>query len=176
MRQNVESKVYGAMDDSSRENQAYELWRLLSKVRRVIFKVRERELSRYDITPEQCGVLYIIKHADEPPSQSYISRIMMIEPHTMSGLVKRMELKGLLKRERNPRRKNVTRIMITEKGEEAYKISMAKKESISNIMLGLSEEELEQLSVHLNKIFERATIALEKTYKSPLSIPDSMPD
>ena len=176
MRQIVESKVHGTVDYSLRENQAYELWRLLSKVRRVIFKVRERELAKYGITPEQCGVLYIIKRADEPPSQLYISRIMMIEPHTMSGLVKRMELKGLLKRERNPRRKNVTRIIITEKGEEAYRISMAKRESISNIMLGLPEEELEQLSVHLNKVFERATIALEKTYKSPLSIPDNMLD
>lgn len=150
------------------DRELYDLWRSFSQVRRAIWKTSAKELGKYGITPEQAGVLYIVRNVIPNGSQSQISRLMLMEHHTISGIVQRMEARGLVKREVDGARKNVFRVTITEKGEEAYRYAV-KRRSVHNVMLSLTAKERQQFSVMLNKLLAAALNELEQYYTSPFS-------
>ncbi len=54
-------------------------------------KTREKELSLYDITPEQAGVLFIVQALNSRTTPAEISRLTFREPHIVSVLISRME-------------------------------------------------------------------------------------
>ncbi len=82
------------METLASNDQDYALWLLLLKVRRCISKTREKELSLYDITPEQAEVLFIVQALNSRTTQAEISRLTFREPHTVSVLISRMERRG----------------------------------------------------------------------------------
>ena len=161
-------------ENLSEDQQLYSLWRAFSKVRRAIWKASEKELSRYDITPEQAGVLYMVRNVIPNASQSEISRQMLIEHHTISGTVKRMEAKGLIRREVDAERRNVIRVSLTGKGEEVYRQSVHRR-SVRNVFSVLSPEERRQLANCLEKMLPQALEELEQYYTSPFSVPHEVP-
>jgi DNA-binding MarR family transcriptional regulator len=61
-------------------------------------------------------------------------------------------------------------VTITEKGEEAYQVSMRRR-SVHDVMFALSAEERQQLAISLNKLMEKALEELENFYTSPFSNP-----
>lgn len=131
--------------------QDYELWLLLAQVKHVVSQLRGRELRKLGITPEQARVLYIVKAAGGMPTPAVISRWMLRRPHTVSALVNRMEKKGLVRKTRDSDRKNLVKVSLTRRGQQAYEQS-AKRESIRKIMSPLSQEERQQLKSHLQKL------------------------
>lgn len=143
------------MEKLSREDEEFTLWLLLLKVRRLIFKARERELSQYGVTPEQAGVLYIAHNAGEKVTPAEIARLTFREPHTVSGLISRMEKVGLVKKVKDMDRKNLVRVALTDKGRQDYNQS-TKRESIHLVMSCLSKEESRQLRLYLEKLQDRA--------------------
>jgi len=96
-----------AVEKISSKDADYNLWLLLLKVRRAIFKAREKELHRFGITPEQAGVLYIILETNGKATRSEMSRLMVRELHTVYGIVDRMEKKGLVRKVRDTDRKSI---------------------------------------------------------------------
>ncbi len=156
-------------------DQDYALWLLLLKVRRCISKIREKELSPYDITPEQAGVLFIVQALNSRTTPAEISRLTFREPHTVSTLIGRMEKKGLVKKVKDMDKKNMIRIVITEKGQEAYNQS-SQRTTIHNIMSALSEAERQQLTSLLQKLSDQALKELGEYYKPPfLRHPNEQP-
>ena len=156
-------------------DQDYALWLLLLKVRRCISKTREKELSPYDITPEQAGVLFIVQALNSQTTPAEISRLTFREPHTVSTLIGRMEKKGLVKKVKDMDKKNMIRIVITEKGQEAYNQS-SQRTTIHNIMSALSEAERQQLTSLLQKLSDQALKELGEYYKPPfLRYPTEQP-
>jgi DNA-binding MarR family transcriptional regulator len=143
------------MENLSSADEVYNLWLLFIKARRAVFKAREKELSQYGITPEQAGILFVVKHIGSRATPAEISRLTIREPHTVSGLVDRLEKAGLVKKVHDLDKKNLVRVAITEKGEQAYHHS-TKRESIHHAMSSLSEEERQQLRSSLQKLFDKA--------------------
>ena len=156
------------METLASNDQDYALWLLLLKVRRCISKTREKELSPYDITPEQAGVLFIVQALNNGTTPAEISRLTFREPHTVSVLISRMEKKGLVKKVRDMDRKNMIRVAITEEGEQAYDQS-TQRTTIHNIMSALSEAERQQLMLLLQRLSDRALKELGEYYKFPFS-------
>ncbi len=156
------------MENLASADQDYALWLLLLKVRRCISKARGKELSLYDITPEQAGVLFIVQARNSRTTPAEISRLTFREPHTVSVLISRMEEKGLVKKVKDMDRKNMIRIAITEKGERAYHQS-SQRATIHNIMSALSEAERQQLTSLLQRLSDRALKELGEYYKPPFS-------
>ena len=156
------------MENLSHADEDYNLWLLLLKVRRAIFKARERELSKYGITPEQVGVLYIVQSNGEKITPAEISRLTLREPHTVSGLIDRMTKAGLVRKVKDLSRKNLVKVSMTKKGRQAY-IQSTKRESIQDILSCLSKKERQQMRVYLEKLQDKAIEVLEVTYKSPCS-------
>jgi len=80
----------------SSENELFNLWSLLLKTRRVLFRAREKELMPFGVTPEQGEILYINRAKKGNVSQMEIARLMAREPHTISSIIQRMEKRGLV--------------------------------------------------------------------------------
>lgn len=132
------------MEDLDPEDELYNLWLLLQRMRRATTKARRIELFGTGITPEQSGVLHVIRALGNNATITSISRVMFIEPHTAGGIVERMEAKGLLKRVKDSQRKNTVKVVLTEKGDHGYWQS-AKRESVRTILSTLTNEERDQL-------------------------------
>ena len=133
----------------------YTLWVLLIQAKDTVFKAREKELRQYGISPEEAGVLFIVKALGNKAIPAEISRWLLRRPHTVSGILSRMEKKGLIRKTKDLDRKNLVRVTLTKKGRQAYYQS-TKRESIHQIMSPPSEEEYQKMISCLNIIRERA--------------------
>lgn len=134
------------------EDEGFVLWVLLRQTRDGVLKLRERELNQYSITPEQSAVLTRVKAMGRRATPAEISRWLLREPHTISGLLSRMEKKGLVRKVKDLDRKNLIRVALTEKGQRAYHNATNNRESIHRIMSCLSEEDQKQLRSYLEKL------------------------
>ncbi|MHC4728121.1 MAG: MarR family winged helix-turn-helix transcriptional regulator [Planctomycetota bacterium] len=154
------------MHTISSEDKLFNLWLLLLKTRRVLYRAREKELAQYSITPEQAEILFINKAKKGKVSQTEIARLMAREPHTISGIIHRMEKKGLVRKYEDLKLKNVKRIDVTKKGGEVEK-KVNKRITINNIMSTLTEQERSQLWSILEKLLSAGITELDKYYLSP---------
>ncbi len=136
-------------------DQDYRLWVLLNQVRDAVLRARQKELNQYNISASQAAVLLVIEAIGPKATPAEISRRVFRKPHSVSGILSRMEKKGLVRRLKDLDRKNLTRVVFTEKGREAYYQS-TKRESIRQIMSSLPEEERKQLTSSLETLRDKA--------------------
>lgn len=148
-----------------REN---ELWTLLNQAQHAAIRASETELRQLGVPQMHAEVLMIVKSEDRPVTPAEISRSLFREPHTISGLLTRMEKQGLVKRVRDLQRKNMVRIAITDKGDRAYR-KLAEVSAIHSIMSSLSSREQEDLKDTLLKLRRRALEELRM--RQPLPYP-----
>ena len=144
----------------------YRLWTLLNRVRDAIYKAREYELGPLGISPVQAAVLFVVQALGRPATPAEISRLLLRETNSVSGLLNRMEKEGLLRKTEDPERKNLVRITVTEKGQKAYYAS-SKRESIHGIFSSLSEEQWEQQTACLDELLARALDELRARRRLP---------
>ncbi len=151
------------METNVARNQDYELWGLVHQAAHAMERAREDELRPIGISMMHAAVLYIVKAGKEPVTPAQISRWLFREPHSVSGLLQRMEKQGLVKRAKDLERKNVIRVTLTEKGEEVYQRSREMK-PIRRILSHLSPEERDSLSASLQTLRDKA---LEEHRRGP---------
>ena len=143
------------MQNSSEINKDHRLWLLLYQVRDIMLSAREKELRKQvGITPEQSQILTVVNAIGNEATPAEISRWTFHRPHTISGILNRMEKAGLVKKSKDLPKKNMVRITITERGQQAYKKSL-EAGSISRIMSALSEEKHQQLRSCLEALREK---------------------
>jgi DNA-binding MarR family transcriptional regulator len=132
------------MPEVSDVERDYNLWVLLHQVSDIIFNAREAELQQYGLPATQAEVLFVIKAIGDRVTPAQISRMTFRRPHSVSGIINRMTKAGLVKRTKDLERKNLVRVTITEKGQQAYKQAL-KMKSVQKIMSSLSEAERQKL-------------------------------
>jgi len=137
------------------DDELYNLWLVLRRTDHVILKVRNQELGQYGVSAVAAGVLLVVHSSDGKVTPAEISRQILREAHSVSGLVSRMEKAGFVRKIKDLDRKNQVRVELTEKGREAYN-NASKREKIHRIMSVLSEAEREQLMSYLKRIREAA--------------------
>ena len=148
------------------DDRDYEVWMLLNQASEAMFKAREKELNGNGVTAMEATALFIIQAIGNQATPAEISRWILREPHSVSGLLDRMERRGLIKRTKDLAWKNMVRVTVTEQGKEAYEISTA-RESIHNILSVLSDEECRQLGSYLRTVRDRALDRLNIEYEMP---------
>jgi MarR family transcriptional regulator for hemolysin len=141
-------------------------WSTFNQAYWVMIRVAEKELRDLDLTMIQAAVLYWVKTSKAPPTPADLSRLLFRRPHTVSDLLNRMEKQGLVIRTRDSRRKNVSRIVLTDKGEQAFK---RQKEvgAIARILSVLTPEESETVMVALEKLRQKAIDEMKSTLSAP---------
>ena len=136
-------------------HQDYELWVLLDQTCAAMIRARENELRPAGISGMQAAVLFIVKAVKGPATPAEISRWLFREPHSVSGLLNRMEKDGLVRKVKDLERKNLIRVAITEKGEEAYQQSRDMK-VIPQILSCLTRKKKENLRAYLEALRNKA--------------------
>jgi DNA-binding MarR family transcriptional regulator len=146
----IESSKYYSDDDSDQD-----LWLLLTHTRYAVFRAREKELQRYGVSPEQVGLLFVVQALGPKATPAAISRHIIRQPHTVSALVDRMAKRGLVKKVKDLDRKNLVRVVMTEKGKKTYELS-TKRGPIHRIMSSMDPQEKENFRATLEKLMSTA--------------------
>lgn len=133
----------------------YNLWVLLRQTRDAMSKAREGELEKYGISSIQAAVLFTIQAIGPNATPAEISRRLVREPHSVSGLLNRMQKQGLIRRVKDLPKRNMVRVVMTQKGEEAYRQS-TRRLSMHETISALTEEERNQIWNLLEKLRDRA--------------------
>ena len=145
----------------------YTLLTQLLQVADIFVKVRERELLPQNLSATSAAILFLVEAMGKDVTPAKISRMLLREPHSVSGILMRMEKQGLLKRTKNMERKNLIRITLTAKGENTLKQAM-KKEGVKHVLSKLSEEQRRQLKGSLLALKEAG---MKELHLSPKALP-----
>lgn len=148
------------------KNNDHEIWVLLYQASDAILAARRRELMKVGISPIQAAVLFIVKNLKELATPAAISRWLMRESHTTSELLIRMEKEGLVRRIKDLPRKNMIRVEVTKKGEEAYQRSR-EMNVIHKLFSNLGDNERENLRSCLEILRNRVLAELGRPNEMP---------
>ena len=130
-------------------------WYLLHEAQRQIYRATRTALKPLGISPEQANVLRKLKVADSVFTPSKLAHYELRERNSVSLLLSKMEKQGLIKKTNDLEGKNLVRISLTEKGAELCDIAEKKTRIAFEIFSCLSDEEYEQLTSLLQKIWDR---------------------
>lgn len=133
----------------------YNLWVLLAQARDALYKARKKELNKYDISPRQSAVLFIIQATGDSATAAEIAKYLFRETHSTYELLLRMEKDKLLRSVRNRNKTSRVVYKLTSKGLRALNQSN-KRESIHEIIASLTREERDQLRSYLKKLRDTA--------------------
>lgn len=141
----------------------FRLWKLLDHTKFMIGRLREMELARFGLTPEQVHVLDILFQSGGTSTINEIVELTMRQHHSISTLINRMTRQGLVNKTKNTEDKRIFKVIITEKGQTLLK--KVSRDSIMDTFTSLTEEEKIELDAHLHKLLIKAYNLLEKEYK-----------
>ncbi len=112
-----------------------------------------------DISYQQINVLYLVRI--DNASMADMARMLGVAPTVITGLVDRLEARGLIRREAHPSDRRRIQLVLTERGREV-------SEQIEEAIASRIEQQVQLLDktvqLHLREgleVFERLTIDLE---------------
>jgi len=147
----------------------YQLWITLDHLRYMIFRARKMELARYNITPEQARILYILHRSGDSITINQMMDSTQRQHHSISTLIDRMMAKGLVRKVKIPGKGRRLNIVITKKGQDLIKTMT--RDSFTKIFSCLSEEDKQEMIARLCRLIVSAYQALGIEYK-PLPVSD----
>jgi MarR family transcriptional regulator, organic hydroperoxide resistance regulator len=145
----------------------YTLVTSLLQVADIFVKIRERELLPQNLSATSAAILFLVDAMGKDVTPAKITRMLLREPHSISGILMRMEKQGLLKRAKNMERKNLIRVTLTSKGEAALKQAM-KKEGVNHVLSNLTEEQRRQFKQSLSALKDAG---MKELNLSPKALP-----
>ena len=127
---------------------------LLTGAQHKVFQVMKKELDVYDVTPIQHGVLKCLWEKDlHNPKE--IAEKLGIENSTISGILERMEKKGLIVRSIDTNDRRYIRVDLTEEGRSLEKdIDQTVSEVNDKVLEGFSDKDIEMLKSLLNRLID----------------------
>ena len=125
---------------------------LLTTAQHTVFQFLNSQLSAYDITPSQYGVLSCL-WTREYATPKQISEILCLDTSTISGVLDRMQKQGLIERFVNKEDRREIRVVVTEKGKALQEPIQQIIETVNEVVLrDFSEEEVQKLKENLKII------------------------
>jgi len=139
-------------------NDIFSVWMLLDYSKFSISRLRDYEVSKIGITPEQAAILQILDRKAGTSSIGDIANAWMRRENSVLTMVRRMEKLGLVNIVKYPKRKELE-IVLTDKGQEIR--NKLTKISIESVFSVLSSEEMQKLSLYLGLLLGRARTLLQ---------------
>ncbi len=145
-------------------------WAEVAVTSTILRRAWETELAQVGLTVPQALVLAMVAGSTQPVTPMKLSKLLHREPHTISALLSRMEVQGLVKKERNLERGNWVRVTLTKKGKEAYE-RQAGARRVRNITECLSKQELDDLNKINRRLRAKGIELLREMLPSPYGEP-----
>jgi DNA-binding MarR family transcriptional regulator len=153
------------MAQQIKADREYTLVAQIMQVADILVKVRERELLPQNLSATAAEVLFLVDAMGEGVTPARITRMLLREPHSISGILMRMEKQGLVKRTKDMDRKNYIRITLTAKGEKALRQAM-KLEGTTHVLSKLSATQQKDLRATLTALKEAGVKELRLSRKA----------
>ena len=117
----------------------------------------ETALRPYDLTPGQWAVLARLLQQDGQ-TISDIGQSLYFDRPTMSGIVRRLSKKELLRKELDSKDRRMTRVYITESAKDIMQELPILAQGINKrALLGFSEQEATELKGFLRRVLQNMT-------------------
>ena len=137
--------------------QKNDIMMLLTKINWNMKAVADAGLKRDNLTYSQINVLFFVRKSGGKVSQKEIEEYLKVSHPTVVGLVQRLENTGYIICERDENDKRNKLVSTTDQFEQLVKQLDAKRAANNERLLeGLSEEDLEKLTVYLTTIYENS--------------------
>lgn len=125
---------------------------LLSVSQHKVYKLFNRYLEEFEITPAQYGVLNCV-WTEGKISPKRIGELLYLEAPTVSGILDKMQKMDLIDREIDPANRRNVLVTSTEKANQLqHAIQTASMEMNKNVLQELNDQEIEALKKGLSKI------------------------
>ena len=125
---------------------------LLTTAQHAVFQEMSAQLSKFDVTPVQYGVMDClwVKKKNSPKE---IAEELRLENSTISGVLERMEKKGLIKRKVSKEDRRFVEIILTDKGNDLEEPILETVEEVNRIVLkDMGQQEQEALKESLRHL------------------------
>jgi DNA-binding MarR family transcriptional regulator len=139
-------------------NDEFSVWMLLDYAKFSISRLRDYEVSKIGITPEQAAILQILDRKNGKSSIGEIADTWLRRENSVLTMVRRMQKLGLVEIVKYPKQKELE-IVMTDVGRETR--NQITKVSIESVFSVLSSEETQKLSLYLRLLLGRARTLLE---------------
>jgi len=153
------------MAQQIKADREYTLVAQITQVADILVKVRERELLPQNLSATAAEILFLVDAMGEEVTPARITRMLLREPHSVSGILMRMEAHGLIKRAKDMARRNLIRITLTSKGEKALKQAM-KLEGTTHVLSKLTAAQQKELKATLTVLKEAGVKELRLSPKA----------
>lgn len=130
--------------------------RLIGKLGNAINTQVNREVGQYNLTSSQVDVLnYLIHRQGQETNQRDLERQLGISNPTVTGIVQRLEAKGLIRREQSETTRSAKRLILTERALELSDIMIRGTDNLEReLVKGVSDEELETFTDVLHRMLK----------------------
>ena len=124
----------------------------IRRLNRAVYLDASRTSREFGLTRSQSGVLKILDTYG-PLSSADLSRKLYMTPSNMTGIIDRLEKKGLVDRTRQPVDRRVVLITLTESGKDLSRLlpDSIERKLVSELIV-LSPEQIQTLSKAMNQI------------------------
>ncbi len=151
-----------------------ETWKYWKQINRIIhFKYHETS-QKYGLTLEQFHLLIELDEIESglvpnnglPPAIGQIAADIGNAPHTLSGRIKRLEKKGLIKKVRDENDLRINRVVFTDEGRDLIKTikNEASDVFIQNAFKKMDEETLNNFLGALKELKKNLSVEEELTH------------
>ena len=143
----------GLENDTRPTKDTLRLWlRALSFTSMAEQRVRSRLHADFNVTLPRFDVMAALYDAPAGLSMGEVSRRLMVSNGNVTGIVERLDREGLVWRRTNPDDRRSQLVCLTNSGRTTFEeMAEAHEGWISEMLSGLSEEEVEQLKYLLGK-------------------------
>jgi len=130
-------------------------WMYMDHTAHAITRVREKELEKYGLSIIQSKILDILSTLKKPPAVGELAKLINRDHNSISGITDRMCKKGLLQKYRDPLKRHLTRVALTQKGKQSYR-TLVDRQSIVDILSFMPNENCHRCMHYLRMLLERA--------------------
>lgn len=125
---------------------------VLTKAQRNIHQLFKAELAPFGVTPGQYGVLRCLWDENAQTAKKLADRLAL-DGSTITGILDRMEQKGLIEKQTDPKDRRAMQVMLTTKGKKLQKpVSEAIETANRRALVKLDQQEAEFLKNVLEEI------------------------
>lgn len=143
----------GGLRSASRERLAQEAVTRLIRVADTVTRSLERTFSSFDLTGPQYNVLRILRGAGQPLPTMKVAERMLQQTPGVTGILDRLQRKGLVERERSAEDRRVWLCSITEMGLDLLEqMERPLREANVQAVRGAEPAELERLAELLDRL------------------------
>ena len=129
---------------------------LINKASKQLKNKLDKALMEFDITAAQFSVIMQIYSAAAPITAAEIAQRLGSDRPTISGIINRLEKKGILIKAYNPEDKRSSYLEICKESNELiHKIKTISEDLTKDMFSIYSKEEAKDLTAMINKLIER---------------------